>query len=281
MNAFQYAQNVVELFSLPDSYFRVRELMESETADLEDIAAVIMLDPVLTSKLLKLANSAVYRLPYQVDSVSKALLILGKTQVYNLILSIGISTACSQLNTNAIDLDRFWEQSVNAALIAKYLATHLGFKHADRVYVAGLLHNIGELIVSQQQPELATQCQEYRNDVKPWQLQQKILGFTYASCGAELLNLWQLPDPIVEPLAFQHNTQYEARSSEQLVVHLAVRLALANQHPELYSIKTLVDPFLLELLELKQADLIKAIDFCNTEGLFVLSVLNPRISPLY
>jgi len=281
MNALQYAQNVVELFSLPDSYFRVRELMESDTASLDDIADVILLDPVLTSKLLKLANSAVYRLPYQVETVSKALLVLGKTQVYNLILSIGISSACSQLNTNAIDLDRFWEQSINAALIAKYLSTRLNLKHPDRAYVSGLLHNIGELVVTQQNADVAASCQEYNTELKPWQLQQKLLGFSYATCGAELLNLWQLPDPIVEPLALQHNTQYEARTAEELAVHLAVRLALANQHPELYSVKAMVDPYLLELLKLEQADLIKAIDFCNTEGLFVLSVLNPRISTIY
>lgn len=281
MNALQYAQNVVELFSLPDSYFRVRELMESETASLDDIAEVILLDPVLTSKLLKLANSAVYRLPYQVDSVSKALLVLGKTQVYNLILSIGISSACSQISTSAIDLDRFWEQSVNAALIARYLANHLALKQADRVYVAGLLHNIGELVVAQVDPELASRCEKYSTELKPWQLQQRLLGFTYASCGAELLDLWQLPDAIVEPLALQHNSQFEARSKEELIVYLSVRLALANQHPELYNFKTLVDPFLLELLQLDQAALLKAVDFCNTEGLFILSVLNPRISTIY
>ncbi|EHR42652.1 MULTISPECIES: HDOD domain-containing protein [Alishewanella] len=281
MNALQYAQNVVELFSLPDSYFRVRELMESDTASLDDIAEVILLDPVLTSKLLKLANSAIYRLPYQVDSVSKALLVLGKTQVYNLILSIGISSACSQINCTAIDLERFWEQSVNAALIAKYLATHISLKSADRTYVSGLLHNIGELVVAQQNAEIATECQQYSSEIKPWQLQQRKLGFTYASCGAELLHLWQLPDAIADPVALQHNSQYEARSPEDLIVYLAVRLALANQHPELYSIKTLVDPFLLETLQLTQADLLKAIDFCNTEGLFVLSVLNPRISTIY
>lgn len=281
MNAFQYAQNVVQLFSLPDSYFRVRELMESDTASLDDIAEVILLDPVLTSKLLKIANSAVYRLPYQVDSVSKALLVLGKTQVYNLILSIGISSACSQLTGLSIDLDRFWEQSVNTALIAKYLATHLGLKHADRCYVSGLLHNIGELVVAQQNAELAVACEQYNAQIKPWHVQQKQLGFTYASCGAELLNLWQLPDAIVEPVALQHHSQFESHSKDVLVVYLAVRLALANQHPEFYNLKSLIDPFLLELLQLRQEDLIKAIDFCNTEGLFVLSVLNPRISTIF
>ncbi|MCC5451769.1 HDOD domain-containing protein [Rheinheimera sp. UJ51] len=281
MNALQYAQNVQELFSLPDSYFRVKELMDSDTANLDDIADVILLDPVLTSKILKLANSAVYRLPYQVETINKALLVLGKTQVYNLILSIGISTACSKLNTQAIDTERFWEQSVNAALIAKYLAQRIGLKHPDRSYVSGLLHNIGELVVVQQNAEVAAACQEYTDEMKPWQLQQKLLGFSYAACGAELLNMWQLPDSIVEPLALQNNTHYEARSLDVLVVHLAVRLALANQHPELYNMQTLVDPYLLEVLQLAQADLIKAIDFCNTEGLFVLSILNPRISTIY
>lgn len=281
MNALEYAQSVVALFSLPDSYFRVRELMESDTADLDDIADVIMLDPVLTSKLLKLANSPIYCLPYQVDSVSKALLVLGKTQVYNLILSIGISAACSQLDNTSIDLERFWEQSVNAALIARYLANHFKLKPVDRAYVAGLLHNIGELAVAQQTPALAELCQQYTTDEKPWQLQKRQLGFSYAACGAELLNLWQLPDAIVEPIALQHNSHFESRTLEELVVYVAVRLALANQHPELYSIKTLIAPYLLELLKLDQADLIKAIDFCNTEGLFVLSVLNPRISTIY
>ncbi|WP_213994863.1 HDOD domain-containing protein [Arsukibacterium sp.] len=281
MNALQYAQNAVELFAFPDSYVRVKELMESDTASLDDIAEVILLDPVLTSKLLKLANSAVYRLPYQVESVSKALLVLGKTQLYNLVVSIAVSSACSKFSSSSIDLERFWEQSINAALIGKYLANFCGLRQPDRLYVAGLLHNIGELVVMQQAPESAAQCQNYTDEIKPWQLQQTTLGFTYAACGAELLNLWQLPDSIVEPLARQHSTQFNGSEPDVLISYLTVRLALANQHPDLYSIKTLVDPFVLELLHLEQADLIKAIDFCNTEGLFILSVLNPRISTIY
>lgn len=281
MNALQYAQSVSGLFSLPDSYLRIKQLMESDTADLDDIAEVILLDPVLTSKLLKLANSAIYRLPYQVESINKALLVLGKTQVYNLVTSIGVSTACSNLNTSSIDLERFWEQSVNAALIAKYLAAHCGLRQPDRLYVAGLLHNIGELVVSQQAPEISNRCQQYNADVKPWQLQQAELGFTYASCGAELLHLWQLPDTIVTPLTLQHTSKFEGAEHDVLIVYMAVRLALANQHPDFYQIKQLIDPFVLELLMLSQADIIKAIDFCNTEGLFILSVLNPRISTIY
>lgn len=281
MQALQYAQSVADLFALPEGYLRVKQLMDSDTASLDEVADVILLDPVLTSKLLKLANSAIYSLPYQVESVSKALLVLGKTQVYNLVLSIGIASACSKVDTSAIDLERFWEQSINAALIAKFLAEQCQLKPTDRYYVAGLLHNIGEMVVLNFNARQANQCQNYNSDIKPWQLQQTELGFTYAECGAELLHLWHLPDSIVEPVALQHSTKFDIKNKAQLVLHLAVRLALANQHPDLYNTRQLVDPFILELLNLTQQDIIRAIDFCNTEGLFVLSVLNPRISTIY
>lgn len=281
MQALQYAQSVADLFALPEGYLRVKQLMDSDTASLDEVADVILLDPVLTSKLLKLANSAIYSLPYQVESISKALLVLGKTQVYNLVLSIGIASACSKVDTSAIDLERFWEQSINAALIAKFLAEQCQLKPTDRYYVAGLLHNIGEMVVLNFDARQANQCQNYNSDVKPWQLQQSELGFTYAQCGAELLHLWHLPDSIVEPVALQHSTKFDIKNKAQLVLHLAVRLALANQHPDLYNTRQLVDPFILELLNLTQQDIIRAIDFCNTEGLFVLSVLNPRISTIY
>lgn len=281
MKALQYAQNVADLFALPECYLRVKELMDSDIANLDDIAEAIALDPVLTAKLLKLANSALYNLSFQVESINKALLVLGRNQVYNLVLSIGIASACSKLDTSVIDLERFWEQSINAALIAKYLAECCGEKPTDRFYVAGLLHNIGELVVLQNTPELALRCQSYDSISMPWQLQLDELGFTYAECGAELLNLWQLPDTIVGPIALQNSVKFDHKNIPQLIVHLAVKLALANQHPELYQTKHLIDPFVLELLNLSQLDILKAIDFCNTEGLFLLSVLNPRISTIY
>ncbi len=281
MKALQYAQSVADLFALPEGYLRVKQLMDSDTASLDEVAEVIMLDPVLTSKLLKLANSAIYSLPYQVESVSKALLVLGKTQVYNLVLSIGIASACSKVDTSAIDLERFWEQSINAALLAKFIAQQCQLKPTDRFYVAGLLHNIGEMVVLNFDPQQAHQCQNYSAENRPWQLQQAELGFTYAECGAELLHLWQLPDSIVEPVALQHSSRFDPKNKAQLVLHLAVRLALANQHPDIYNTRQLVDPFVLELLNLTQQDIIRAIDFCNTEGLFLLSVLNPRISTIY
>ncbi len=281
MDAFEYARDVASLFALPASYLRVKQLMDSDTASLNEVGEVIQLDPVLTAKLLKLANSSIYNLSSPVDTISRALLVLGKEQIYSLLLSIGISTACSKVDTAAIDIQRFWEQSINAALIARYLAGRCQLKQPDRLYVAGLLHNIGELVVLHVNARQAHQCQWYNQTETPWQRQQNVLGFTYASCGAELLHLWQIPDTIAAPLALQHDTQFNQKQPEQLILYLAVRLALVNQHPEFYNTRTLIDPFAIELLDLTMQDMLKALDFCNTEGVFLLSVLNPNISTIY
>lgn len=281
MNALQYANSVAGLLTLPENYLEIKSLMDSDTATLTEIADVILKDPVLTSRVLQLANSALYNLSYQVSSVEKALLVLGRKQIYNLLLSIGIGQTYSQIKTDAIDLTRVWELSVNAALIAQYLATECKLKDPDVFYVSGLLHNIGELVVLQVAPDIACRCQQYNKHQSPWQLQKKYLGFTYAECGAELLSHWQIPDQIVTPIALQHNRHFTTASVEQLVIYLAARLALINQHLDMYSVKTLIDPFVYEKLQLTLPDLLKALNFCNTEGLFVLSVLNPKISPIY
>ena len=281
MQALQYAQNVADVFVLPECCLRVKQLLDSDIVSLDEVAQAILLDPVLTSKLLKLANSAIYSLPYQLESVRKVLLVLGKTQVYHLVLSLGMASACSTVDTSAIDLERFWEQTVNAALIAQFLAQSCGLQPSDRVFVAGLLHNIGEMVVLHNNARQANQCQNYTKEELPWQLQQRVLGFTYARCGAELLHLWQLPDSIAEPVALQHSHNLNQKNKAQLVLHLAARLALANQHPEMYSSRQLIDPIILASLELSQPDIIRAIDFCNTEGLLILSVLNPHICSVY
>lgn len=276
MNALQYVQNVSELFILPDNYLRIKALMDSRVASFDEISEVILLDPVLTSKVLRLANSAIYNLSYQVDTVGKALVVLGKNQVYNMMLSIGIVAACSEINTKSIDVERFWEQSINAALIAKFLAKIKKIKQADTIYVSGLLHNIGELVVVYNAPETATRCQNYTTEIPPWKKQYSELGFTYAECSAELLHFWRLPDSIVEPIALQNSINFTEYNISTLITHLAVRLALINQHPKLYKMDTFIDPQVTDILKLEQNDLLNAIDFCNTESLFVLSVLNPN-----
>ena len=116
MNAAECALQVGEIFALPDTCLKIKEIIDDEISDIEEIAALISYDPVLSSKLLRLANSALYNFPKQVETVQKAVQVLGDAQVYNLVVASGVADAFSQLKPDVIALDKFWEHSINSAL---------------------------------------------------------------------------------------------------------------------------------------------------------------------
>lgn len=278
MKAADYAKHVGELFVLPDTCLKIKELMDCKVSDLDEIAEIIVLDPALASRLLKLANSALYNFPHQIDSVSKAVLLLGQTQVYNMVIAYGATEAFAKAPTNVIDLERFWECSIHAALIGKYLGQLLGIKQSEPLYLCGLLHQIGELVVTEVNPEVARHCSEYRRGVKPWEQQRQLLGFSYNECSAELLSLWQLPNNIIEPIRWLHQPEQDADSRVLQVLHIATRLALLNCAPETFTLDEVIDLHSFDNLSLTRGDIADARAFASLEGLAILGLLNPRSS---
>ncbi len=281
MNAADYAAQVSDVFVLPDTCLKIKQIIDNKISDLDEIAELISLDPSLASRLLKLANSALYNFPSQVDSVSKAVLLLGEVQVYNLVVAYGATEAFATVKPEALDLDRFWEQSIHCALIAKFLAHKLAVRPNEPVYLSGLLHNIGELVVVQVAPDLAAKCQEFKRKQLPWLLQQQVLGFSFVECSIALMNVWQLPENIQEPL--RHINEPELRSNNQigLIMHISAQLALLNTATDKFELADLLKPHALELLGLTKKDLDEARDFAFLEGLAILSLLNPRATMLF
>lgn len=272
--ALQYAQKAEELCVLPDVYLRLQEMMDDEQSTLADIANIIALDPTLTSKLLKVANSALFNFPREIDTISRALAILGVNEVHNLINTYGVTSAFSAVDTRIIDMDRFWEVSVDCALLCKYLAQKKHIKNSKGLFVSGLLHNIGELVVMQIDPKKAQYCQQYDKDETPWQRQQDVFGFTYADCSAKLLNLWQLPHNIISPIEQYHNAYNEEKDQVTALLYICTRLALLNSHPGMYSKKSFIGQHIMEDLGVTFDDLDEALNFCNIEGLSIMSALS-------
>ncbi|MBL4899664.1 MAG: HDOD domain-containing protein, partial [Colwellia sp.] len=200
MNAIEYANRVSEIFVLSDSFLRIKELIEDESSTIDDISEVILVDPALAGTILKLANSSFFNYPGKIDTISKAVLVLGITEVYNLVIAYFSTQAFKDTSANKDYLDDFWERSVDCALLIKYLGYRLHVKNSERLFILGLLHNLGELAIQQVSPEKIEQC--YSDDITnlPWRKQQDILAFTYGECTAELLTLWQLPYSLVSPI---------------------------------------------------------------------------------
>ena len=235
MNALEYAMQANGSFALPDACFKVKALMEDADSTIEDFANVISIDPSMTSRLLKLANSAVYSFPGEISTISRAITIIGTQAIYNMMLVDVAAIAFKHFTNESIDVKRFWHMSVFCALATKNLAITAGIRDIERLFVAGLLQNFGELIVAKISPELAKKCETYHADLLPWQLQKQVLGFTYTEVSAELLKIWQIPEKIILPIRHYNNANNIQINKDVKVLYLASRLALVECHPDIYS----------------------------------------------
>ena len=139
MNVNDYAKQANEIFVLSDSFVRIKELIDDESSTIDDIADVILLDPALAGTILKLANSSFFNYPGKIDTVSKAVLVLGITEVYNLVIAFFTSKAFNKLTAEQDYLDDFWCKSVDCALIIKFIGVKLGIPNAERLFLS-LIH---------------------------------------------------------------------------------------------------------------------------------------------
>lgn len=192
----------------------------SEDVSVAEIAAQIATDPALTAKLLRLANSAYFRVSRTIGTVDDALRMLGFVMVRNLVL--GNSMAAAFKNTPGLDLALFWRYNLYTACTARWLAqAHDG--NGDLAFTVGLMHGIGQLHLHSAAPEavapLDRQCPVL--DAQRAVLERQALGFHYGDVTAALAGLWHLPEPLIDALRAVPDPLQDAALSEPAAwVHL-------------------------------------------------------------
>lgn len=281
MNAIDYADKASDIFVLSDSFLRIKELIDDESSTIDDISDVILIDPALAGSILKLANSSFFSYPGKIDTISKAVLVLGITEVYNLIIAYFSTQAFKSVSADKDYLENFWEQSVDCALLIKYFGSCLKLPNAERLFILGLLHNLGELVVQQISPDKIAECQTDELILPSWQKQQDILGFTYADCGAELLKLWQLPYSLVSSIRNQNEDSIEHISVESQLLCLSKRVMLTLSMDKAASYSALLNDEQLTNFSLEEEVLDSAVEYCDLERLGILSILNPSAALIY
>lgn len=281
MNVNDYAKQANEIFVLSDSFVRIKELIDDESSTIDDIADVILLDPALAGTILKLANSSFFNYPGKIDTVSKAVLVLGITEVYNLVIAFFTSKAFNKLTAEQDYLDDFWCKSVDCALIIKFIGVKLGIPNAERLFILGLLYNLGELVVQQISSDKVIAASLLEKDELPWHKQSSVLGFTFGECSAELLKNWQLPFTIIEPIRNQDNDDFQYSSDESKLLYLAKRIMLCNTNNKAYPTELLLTEDALKQLPIDQNMLTEVSNFCDLERLGILSILNPSAAVIY
>lgn len=281
MTVTEYAEQAGEIFVLSDSFIRIKELIDDESSTIDDISDVIIIDPALTGTILKLANSSFFNYPGKIDTISKAVLVLGITEVYNLVIAYFTTEAFRSIDAEQNYLDKFWEESVDCALLVKFFGCGLNVPNAERLFILGILHNLGELIVNQISPQKMLECSQADSSSLPWQLQRETLGFTYGECGAELLKLWQLPYNIVAPIRNQDEEDFSLINTETQLLCIAKRIVIHQRNLKVEGYSDIIDELKLATLGIDDQMLSMSIEYCDLERLSILSVLSPASVTIY
>jgi len=171
--------------------------------------------------------------------------------------------AFKSINAEQVYLDNFWEKSVDCALLIKFLGCSLDVPNAERLFILGLLHNLGELVVKQISSEKVLECQSKENSLLPWSMQRGVLGFTYGECGAELLKLWQLPYNLVAPIRNQDEEDFSSVNTETQLLYIAKRIMTQQTFSKLNNQQQLIDELQLTSLGVSDEMLRTAIDYCD------------------
>jgi len=218
-------EDVDSLPSLPSIVMKLIEVVNAPDSSAEDAAELIEKDPALTSKMIRLANSAFYGIPRSISSVTSAVVVLGFNTIRSLVLSASVAKMFEGKHT--IDIDRFWKHSVVTAMASKIIVRHLmGVRMMDpeSAFCAGVLHDIGMLIFSQYMAEDYAKVCEYakKNSIPLLEAEDKVLGVNHAQMGKILADRWSLPSDLEYAIVFHHKPE-EADKAIPLVnvIHLA------------------------------------------------------------
>lgn len=224
----------LELVSLPDVIHRINLMVEDPNSSAADIGRLISEDPTLTVRLLKVVNSPMFGFPSRIDTISMAITILGTRQLRDLVLATAVVGEFNNLTDEVVDMETFWCHSICTAVAARTISQHLKTNNSERFFVAGLLHDIGKLVMYITHPDASHQVIELSAEpgIDQSSVEISIFGFSHEDVSAELLNQWQLPESLVEPVRYHHHPIRATHfPTETAVVHIADAIANNIQTP--------------------------------------------------
>ncbi len=140
-SANELVQSCTTVFTLPEIYFRVRDVVEDPNSTMDDLAEVLKLDPAISARLLRIVNSPLYGFPKQIDTVTRAVNLLGTQAISDLVTATTIGRTFSGMPIQLMDVSMFWRKSVLCALLAGKIAKSCGLEDSERFFIAGLLRD--------------------------------------------------------------------------------------------------------------------------------------------
>jgi len=253
-------KRVEALPPLPTSALRVIALTKNPATSVKELEAVIGQDPALTAGILRQANSAYYGYARRISSLQEAIVMLGFQVTQGLAMSAAIAPLLkSRLVGYEIEQEGLWKHSLLTAMAAKRLCQHRKLSFGEVAFTAGLLHDIGKLIISIYVQEVGDFLLKKVSEAKLSyvELEEKVIGFDHARVGGFLARSWNLPDDLIAAISFHHSIS-NAQNYAELASVVNVANGLANSLGVVGGVDSVFNPIqpkALDLLALEESDL--------------------------
>lgn len=225
-------EKIGEIPTMPPVVMKMTQLLSNPDVSFRELSETLKYDPGMTANVLRLANSAYFGFRHKVDSIHQGIVRLGTKRMYELVIAAAVSPmAIQEVRGYDLPAGKLWEHSVHVAVGTEELASLLRIKLPEFAFTAGLLHDIGKIVLGtfidvDVKPILQLVNHENMtfNDAE-----REILGINHAEVGALLFKKWDLPQSIIDVIEYHHEPRkYSGDSMVVKIVHIADALALMS-----------------------------------------------------
>lgn len=219
----------MELVSLPDIFYQVLGVINNARSSAFQVAEVISKDPNLSAKLLKIVNSAFYGFPKQVDTISRAVAIVGSDQLSTLTLGTSVFSLFQDIPPDLMNMRWFWEHSLACGITSRVIASYKNLPNLEQLFISGLIHDLGKLVLFKNRPQQAAAAlnQAFHYNLFHYEAEADRLGFDHALAGKALARKWKLPLSLEQAIAGHHAPLTFPPSVDAAVVFMADNLVNA------------------------------------------------------
>ncbi|MBU0479466.1 MAG: HDOD domain-containing protein [Proteobacteria bacterium] len=261
-----------DLPSLPTIAVQINAEIAKESLTAKSIAAIISRDLSLVAKILKMANSAFYGLSSQVDTIERAVMVLGMTSVKSLAMTLSVSSFFREEASGTIDMEGLWHHSLGCAITAKSLVKH-DKNLAENAFICGILHDIGKIVIANLMPEemMMIMGTVAENHIRQSDAEREVLGFDHAQVGAELARSWHFPREYIDAIAHHHQPSFAGDETPGGRI-MGAALVMANRISKVKALgmstdpeKDLVPQERMQALKINDAELVAQVDLAIAE----------------
>jgi len=280
MNAAELVEDINKLVSLPEVCMQLDEMLASPYHNINGVAQLISQDVNLSARLLKIANSSLYGFSGRIDSITRAINLVGTSELMILVLATSTVTTFKDIPGQTFNMAGFWRHSVYTGVLAKLIARRCNILHPERLFITGLLHDIGLLVLVYSRPEIANQIFETVKQTERhiYDVEMEVLGFDHAEIGRELAKKWRLPQAFQDSIYFHHHLdELSEPMLDAAIIHVASEATGALETGE--DIKAdQVDTMAWQLTGLNMDDFAELHTEATPEFEDMLSILLPGIN---